>query len=321
MARAAQGLKVLLVIVAVLLVADLAVTGLVGAGALDPKRFTVGGDDDKPLVVSSTTVLDDLVLRVAGDQVRRELLVGPGGDPHSYEPTPRDQIAVEGARLIILNGYGLEPKIERMVESVRRSDQHVVEAAAGLSPHYEDDARTVPDPHMWMSIPLVKTYVANVRDALIAIDRTNADLYRANANAYVDELDLVDARIRALLDTIPSENRKLVTTHDAFRYFANEYDLDVIDTVWGVTTDAEPTADAVREMVERLRSFRVPAVFVEDSVNPKLLEAAAAEAGVRVGGSLYSDSLGLPRSGAHTYTSMMLRNAHTLAEGLGGDAT
>lgn len=315
-----KGIKVLLGVVLAALLADLLVTSLVGAGAIDPARFTVG-DDARPLVVSSTTVLDDMVLQIAGDKVRRELLVGPGGDPHVYAPTPRDQVAVESARLILLNGFGLEPKIERMVESVLREDQTVVEAAAGLTPHYEDAAGKVPDPHMWLSVPRAKAYVENVAAALVEIDPANERLYRANAEAYLQQLDLVDARVREVLATIPPENRKLVTTHDAFRYFGNEYGIQVVDTVWGVTTDTEPGADAIRQMVERLRSFRVPAVFVEDSVNPKLLEAAAAEAGVRVGGSLYSDSLGLPGSGAHTYAAMMLKNAATLADGLGGNST
>lgn len=313
-------MKILLGIATVALLADLAVAGLVGAGALDPARFTVG-DSERPLVVSSTTVLDDMVLRIAGDKVRRELLVGSGGDPHVYEPTPRDQVAVESARLVILNGFGLEPKIERMVESVRRDDQRLLEAASGLKPHYEDAAGHVPDPHMWLSIPRAKVYVANVADALSDIDPKNERLYRANAEAYAQELDLLEARLREVLATIPPENRKLVTTHDAFRYFGGEYGIEVVDTVWGVTTDTDPGADAIRQMVDRLRSQRVPAVFIEDSVNPKLLEAAAAEAGVKVGGSLYSDSLGLPGSGAHTYSSMMLKNAATLASALGGNAT
>lgn len=310
-----KGLKVLLGVAIALLLADLAVTGLVGAGALDPARYTVG-DDARPLVVSSTTVLDDMVLRVAGDKVRRELIVGPGGDPHVYEPTPRDQVVIQEADLIVLNGFGLEPKVEKMVVSVGR-EGIAIDAAAGLDPHYEDTARTVPDPHMWMSIPLAKRYVDNVRDALVKLDPANERLYRANAAAYQDELDVLHGRIQEILDTIPAENRKLVTTHDAFRYFGNQYGVQIVDTVWGVTTDTQPTAEDVREMVERLRTLRVPAVFIEDSVNPKLLEAAAAEAGVKVGGKLYADSLGLPGSGAHTYTTMMLANARSLTKGLG----
>lgn len=313
-----KGLKVALAIVAVLLIADIAVTSLVGAGALDPARYGVDGDDSRPLVVSSTTVLDDMVLRVAGDHVRRELIVGPGGDPHVYEPTPRDQVVIESARLVILNGHGLEPSIERLVESVRRPDQRVVDAAGGLSPHYEDDAHTVPDPHMWLSVPHAKSYVDAIAQALSEIDPENRRLYEANAAAYQVELDLLDARIREILDTIPQEDRKLVTTHDAFRYFGHEYDVQVVDTIWGVTTDAEPTAEDIRRMVEAIRSEGVTAVFVESSVSPKLLEAVAAEADVRVGGSLHSDSLGFPGSGAHTYIGMMLHNANTLADGLGG---
>lgn len=319
MTRLSQGLKVLLSIVAVLLVADIAIAGLVGAGALDPERYTAGGGDDRPLVVSSTTVLDDLVLQLAGDTVRRELLVGPGGDPHVYEPTPRDQVVVESAALIVLNGFGLEKKIEHMVESVAKPSQLVVIAAEGLDPHYEKDAPTVADPHMWMNASRYATYVDNLRDALIELDPTKARLYAANADAYKEQLGLMDEKVRAIIESIPPENRKLVTTHDAFRYFGDAYGVAIIDTVWGVTTDTEPTAEDVRAMIENIRQQGVPAVFIESSVNPKLLETAAAEAGVKIGGSLYSDSLGLPGSGAHTYLGMMLTNARTLASGLGGD--
>lgn len=314
--------KVLLGIVIALLAGDLLVTSLVGAGALDPEKFSVdAGEDERPLVVSSTTVLDDMVLRVAGDLVRRELLVGPGGDPHVYEPTPRDQVALESASLVVLNGFGLEVHIEEMVHSLSaQTERRVVVAAEGLDPHYEDDARTVPDPHMWMSIPRAKAYVDNIERALREVDPGHARIYEANADVYKAELDLLDKEIRRLIATIPAQDRKLVTTHDAFRYFADEHGIEVIDTVWGVTTDTQQGGEAVREMVDRLRAFDVRAVFVEDSVNPELLEAAAREANVRVGGKLYSDSLGLPGSGAHTYTSMMLANARTLAGGLGGEA-
>lgn len=313
-------MKALLGVAIAVLAADLLVTSLVGVGALDPARFSVG-EDERPLVVASTTVLDDLVLRIAGDHVRRELIVGPGGDPHVYEPTPRDQVAIERAHLVVLNGFGLEPRVEEMVESVGKREASVVVAAEGLDPHYEEySGATVPDPHMWMSVPRVKTYVANIADALARVDPANARSYQANAEAYARELDLLDARVRELVAQIPPEDRKLVTTHDAFRYFGDEYGIQIVDTVWGVTTDEEKGAEAVREMVDRLRAFDVPAVFVESSVNADLLRAAAAEAGVRVGGTLYSDSLGLPGSGAHTYIGMMLANAETLVSGLAPSA-
>lgn len=313
-----RGVKILLGLVLAALVADLAVTSLVGAGAIDPARYSVGSEE-RPLVVSSTTFLDDMVLRIAGDTVRRELIVGPGGDPHVYQPTPRDQVAIERAGLIVLNGYGLEPRVEEMAASVRTGHNVTIDAAKGLDPFYEPYAgKTVPDPHMWLSVPRAKVYVDNILAALVAMSPENARLYEANAQVFKMELDLVDASVRETIGTIPPENRKLVTTHDAFRYFGNEYGITVVDTVWGVTTDTEPTPEDVRELVEALRAQNVPAVFIESSVNPKLLEQAAAEAGVRIGGSLYSDSLGLPGSGAHTYSSMMLANARILANGLGG---
>src|SRR5687768_15453040 len=142
-----RGLKILLGLVLAALVADLAVTGLVGAGAIDPARYSVGSEE-RPLVVASTTVLDDMVLRIAGDKVRRELIVGPGGDPHVYQPTPRDQVAIERADLIVLNGFGLEPRVEEMAASTRGGANVTIEAAAGLDPHYESyKGETVPDPH------------------------------------------------------------------------------------------------------------------------------------------------------------------------------
>jgi len=310
--------RTLLVITSVLLVGDLIVVGLVGTGAIDPARFTVG-DAERPVVVSSTTFLDDLILRVAGDKVNRVLLVGPGGDPHTYQPTTRDQVAIERAALVVLNGWGLEPGIEEMVESVGKPAHRVLHAAQGMEPHYEDDARTVPDPHMWLSIPRAKVYVANIRDALERVDPANAALYRANANATERELDVLDAHIRRILATIPADNRSLITTHDAFRYFGNEYGIRVVDTLWGVSTEVDYSPQDRAQLVQYLRQNRVPAVFVESSVaRVEEFVGAACEAEARVGGTLFSDSLGLPGSGGHTYFTMMLKNAEILVTGLTG---
>ncbi len=333
MGRFDRTVKILAIVAIILLGANLAVATFVDDAAM---QLSGGDDASKPLVVSSTTVLDDLVFQIAHDTVDRNLLVGPGGDPHDYEPTTGDQVAVEEADLVVLNGFGHEPMIERMVESVDKSEDRVLVPTTGLDPVYvaegawveevreeaedpDDVPDQIPDPHLWMTIPNAMVYVDNIRDQLIELFPENEALYRANAAEYKAKLELVDRTVRETLDTIPEEHRKLVTTHDAFRYFGGEYGIEVIDTVWGVTTDREVTAQEVAQLADNIRENNVTAVFPEDSVRENLLVQAANEADALVGGTLFSDSLGLPGSQAHSFVSMMLYNAKTLAEGLGGD--
>lgn len=299
---------------------------LLGAGAVAAAggwyRAELGVDDAdrRPLVVTSVTILGDLAVRVGGERVRVHSLLGPGQDPHTYEPAPRDALALTRARVVLLNGYHLDFWAERLLagrSGHRAAGQIVVrlaeEVPAEPLPWPGQTGRA--DPHLWMDPTLVIHYVEHIRDALSRADPAGAAEYGRRAEALAGELEELDRWIAERVATVPAERRKLVTTHDAYRYFGRRYGIEVLDTVWGISTEEEPSAAQLAELFENLRRHGVPA-FVETTINPKLMREIAAQAGVRIGGQLYADALGAPGSGAETYVGMMRHNVETIVAAL-----
>lgn len=278
-----------------------------------------GPGDPRPLVVASTTILADLATQVGGPRVRVHSLLAPGQDPHSYEPVPRDALAVHRAHLVLLNGYGLDLWAERLLDARpdRRALPRVVRVAEAVDadplPWPGDPGRA--DPHLWMDPVRVMGYVDVIRDALIGIDPAGAAFYRRQADRYRAELAELDRWIARQVAAVPPERRLLVTTHDAYRYFGRRYGLRVVDTVWGISTEEEPSAADLARLMGNLRRYGVPA-FVESTINPKLMEELAAQAGVPIGGRLYADSVGPPGSGAETYLGMMRHNVRVITAAL-----
>ena len=282
-------------------------------------RRSVGtgpGADDRPLVVVSTTILADLARQVGGERVRVVSLLGPGQDPHTYEPTPRDALALAHARLVLINGYDLDYWAERLVPASARQGQLVRVAEATDPPLMtwpgSDDR---PDPHLWMDPHLVVGYVQVIADALSRVDPAGAETYARQAQALVERLRALDAWIAREVARVPPERRRLVTTHDAYRYFGRRYGFEVLDTVWGISTEEEPSAHRLARLFVRLRERGVPA-FVETTINPQIMEEIAAQAGVAIGGKLYADALGPPGSGAETYEGMMRHNVRVIVDAL-----
>ncbi len=289
----------------------LVVLALAGCAAAPNPRTT------RPKAVATINILADFAAQVAGDRVEVTSLIPVGGDPHTYEPVPKDVQKVAEAQIVFYNGLGLEKWLEELVENA--GGQRVsVELTRGLRPAVQTEGRYRgdPDPHLWMDPVFAKTYVQNVRDALVRFDPPGRAAYEQNAARYLRELDLLDAWIREQVAHLPPERRKLVTTHDAFRYFGQRYGFRVVGTIWGISTEDEPSAQEIARLVDRIRAERVPAVFVETTINPKLMERVAREAGVRVGRKLYGDSLGPPGSDADTYVKMMRHNVRAMVEAL-----
>ena len=281
------------------------------------------GSIDKVKVVASFSILADLVRNVGGDRVEVAVLVGRNGDSHAFEPTPADSRRLAEARLVVVNGLGLEGWLDRLVRA-SGSQAPVAVASAGVRPRpgkldetrlYQDRAGV--DPHAWQSVESVERYVANIRDALIGIDPAGKAIYAANAGAYLKRLDALDQEIRRALATIPPERRRIITSHDAFGYFADAYGIDFLAPA-GLANEAEPSARAVARIIRRIEADRIPALFLENVVDPRLIEAIARETGARVGGTLYSDALTAPDGPAPTYLDLMRHNAQELAKALGG---
>ncbi len=256
----------------------------------------------RPLIVVTTfTVLGDLIRQVGGDAVRVKALVPPGEDVHTYQPTPEDIKVVTKAKIVFYNGVHLEDWLTGTIRAVGRSDLITVVLSQGLTLLADSDGD--PNPHLWLDVSNAKTYIEKIRDSLSQADPANAGAYAERARVYLTRLDELDAWIRAQVETIPKERRKLVTFHDAFPYFARGYGFS-LQGFLVASPGKEPSARDLAALVARIRGERVPAVFAEKQFNPKAMEVLAKEAGVKVVTDLYNDSLSSGPE-ADTYLAMM----------------
>jgi zinc/manganese transport system substrate-binding protein len=262
-------------------------------------------------VVASFSILADFVRNVGGERVALTTLVGPNGDAHVYTPAPGDAKRIAAAKLVIINGLGLEGWLPRLVQS-SGSKARVVTATTGIAPlRFGSEA----DPHAWQSVANARIYVTNIRDALVAADPTDGDTFRANAGAYLQRLDELDREVRTAVAQIPPERRKAISTHNGFGYFAAEYGIQFIAPL-GVSTETEPGARDIAAIIGQIKAAKVPAVFLENMVDDRLIRRIAAESGAKVGGTLFSDSLSDEKGDAPTYIDMVRHNIKALTSAL-----
>ena len=267
---------------------------------------------DRLNVVASFSILADFVKNVGGDKVNVVTLVGPNGDVHVYTPAPSDAKKNADAKILFINGLGLEGWLPRLVQSAG-SKAAIVTASNGVAPlQHGSDA----DPHAWQSVPNVKIYVGNIRDALIAADPADAPVFRGNAERYLAELDTLDADVRSAIAKIPPERRKVITTHNAFGYFAAAYGIEFVAPV-GVSTETEPSARDIALLIRQIKAEKIPAVFLENLSDDRLIARIAAETGAKAGGTLYSDSLTGEKGPAPTYIDLIRHNIKALTGALG----
>jgi zinc/manganese transport system substrate-binding protein len=262
-------------------------------------------------IVASFSILGDFVRNVGGTSVSVTTLVGPDSDAHVYSPTPADAKKIADAKLIFINGLGFEGWLPRLVKSAA-GKATVVTATSGIAALKSgSDA----DPHAWQSVANAKTYVGNIRDALAAADPASAQIFRANAEAYLAKLDALDGEVRDAIAKIPQSRRKVISTHGAFGYFAAAYGVEFIAPV-GVSTESEPSARDIAGIITQIRSAKIPAVFLENVSDPRLIRRISAETGAKVGGTLYSDSLTAEKGDAPTYIDMVRHNIKALTSAL-----
>jgi zinc/manganese transport system substrate-binding protein len=274
-------------------------------------------------VVVSFSILTDLVREVGGDRVDIATLVGPNGDAHVYQPSPADAKRLAGARLVVVNGLGFEGWLDRLVKA-SGTKAAVAVAARGVKPleskdnddhkgHKHDHGAI--DPHAWQDVANVKLYVAAIRDALGAADPDGKDAFAARAASYLARLDALDAEIRAAVARIPADRRRIVTSHDAFAYFGKAYGITFVSPQ-GVSTESEVSARNVARIIRQIRTEKIPAVFLENVSDPRLMERITKETGAKVGGRLYSDALSAQDGPAGTYIDMMRSNIRELSTAL-----
>jgi len=274
----------------------------------------------QPSVVSTSTILTDLTAQIAENEIQLTGILKPGTDPHVYEPVPADSRELEKASLILYNGYNLEPGIINLMNATGVKARKVAVGEV-VSPLQLDKGQreTVPDPHVWGNVKNVMQMVGAIRDALIDLSPDDRDRFTQNAAQLTAQLEELDQWITQQIQTIPPEKRRLVTTHDAFQYYARAYNLDIIGTLIGISTEEQPSAQTVQRLVESVKSAQVPAIFAETTINPALIKTVAQEAGVKLAPrSLYSDSIGAPGSDGESYIKMMVANTRTIVEALGG---
>jgi zinc/manganese transport system substrate-binding protein len=302
----------------ILLLAGL-IAALSAAFSAAPARAQ-DGQQDKVGAIATTSIIADFVRNVGGNRVAVATLVGPDGDAHVYSPTPGDARTLASAAIVFVNGLGLEGWITRLVKA-SGTKAPVVVVSNGVTPRKRQDedrpGRSAVDPHAWQSVANAKMYVANIRDALSAVDPTGKAAYAANAAAYLGKLDELETEIGEAIGSIPAGRRRIITTHDAFGYFGDAYGLSFIAPE-GVSTEAEPAAKDIAAIIAQIRREKIPAVFLESITDPRLMQTIARETGARIGGTLYSDALSAPGGPAATYIEMMRHNLRELTKALSG---
>ena len=262
-------------------------------------------------VVASFSILGDFVRAIGGDRVDVATLVGADSDVHVYTPAPSDAKRIADAKLVVVNGLGLEGWLPRLVQS-SGSKATVVTASAGVTPLKLGSAA---DPHAWQSVPNAKIYVTDIANALAAAAPEDADFFRARAKAYLEKLEILDREVREAVATIPPEQRKVISTHDAFGYFAAEYGVQFIAPL-GVSTETEPSARDIAGIIGQIKAQKIPAVFLENISDDRLIRRIAAETGSKVGGTLISDGLTGEKGLAPTYIDMVRHNIKALTSAL-----
>ncbi len=269
-------------------------------------------------IVATTSFLRDIAQNIAGPEIEVVSIMPVGGDPHIYEPIPDDARTLADAGLIIKNGLLLEGWLNELIDN-SGTQAIIIEASAGCSAIKSTEYHDSPDPHVWMDVENGIVYAENIMNALILFNPDGEAGYRQNFRAYKKQLEALDAEVVELIGTLPESNRILVTSHDAFQYFGRKYGLR-LESVMGTSTDAEVQIADINTLVAVIDRYSIPAVFVESTINPKLLEQLASDRGIIIGGKLFADSLGDEESGAETYISMIRQNTKRIVLGLSGKA-
>ena len=295
---------------------------LVGLAAASILPASAQQEATKLKVVATFSILGDFARNVGGDRVDVTTLVRPNGDVHVYTPTTADAEGIRNAGLVIVNGLGLEGWLPRLVESSGGHATTVV-ATHGIVPRKvaageilsRDRGAGSLDPHAWQSVANAEIYVVNIRDTMVAADRANAATYKANTSAYLAKLETLDHDVRNALALIPVERRRVISTHNAFGYFAAAYDITFV-APQGVSTETEPSARDIATIITQIKKEKIPAVFLENISDPRLIRQIASETGATIGGTLYSDSLTAKDGEAPSYIEMVRHNIRTIASAL-----
>lgn len=276
----------------------------------------------KPRVVASFTILADFVRVIGGDRIELVTLVGADKDAHTYQPTTGDSRSVATAQVLVTNGFGFEPWADRLAGAAPFKGRRIVASSAvprerhlADQHHHGHGPRTGTDPHMWQDVTLARRYLAAIAQGLAEADTAGAEGYRQRAETYDKRLADLDAWVRQSIAAVPAAKRRVITGHDAFRYFAHAYGV-TFRAPTGLSTAQEASARDVAKLIQQIRREGIRAIFIENMSNPKLIEQIAREAGGVVGPALYVDALSPPSGPADTYEKMFRHNVAALVAGM-----
>jgi manganese/iron transport system substrate-binding protein len=275
-------------------------------------------------LVATNTVACGLTKEIAGDTIDLKCLIDPGSDPHVYQPKPEDSKAIEQAKLIIYGGYNFEPGLIKLIKATSNSAPKVAvdEVAVPKPQQFEDDGKTVTDPHVFHNAENGIAIAQTISQELAKVAPNNAAIYTTNTQKLTNEISQIDTWIKSEIATIPPKQRKLVTTHDAFGYYSKAYGIPIEGALGGISTEEAPTPARVGSLSKDIEKQGVPTIFAETTINPKLIQAVAKEAKVKVSDrELFADGLGEKGTEGETYQGMLIANTHTIVEGLGGKYT
>jgi len=281
--------------------------------------FTSFSQDKKFTVLASASMIADMTEVITGGLVDVQCIVPIGGDPHLYEPTPKDVMKVAAADLILVNGLTFEGWLNELIDN-SGTEAEVVTITNGIQPITSLQYQNATDPHAWMDLSNGLIYIDNIRDALKKLDPLHTEEFAFNHGVYKQQMEDLDKYIFEQIQSIPKEKRILITSHDAFQYYGKRYGV-TLESILGVSTDADvQTADVIR-LNQVIRTKNIPAVFIESTINPKLLEQLAKDNNIEVGGQLFADSIGDKESPAPSYLAMLKHNTDTIVKALSKEAS
>ncbi|HEY0072226.1 MAG TPA: metal ABC transporter substrate-binding protein [Chloroflexia bacterium] len=269
-------------------------------------------------VVATTTQIRSIAEAVLGDRGTATSILTPGADAHEFEPKPSAVQAISESDIVLKNGVGLDDWVDKLIANAG-GDRPLITVTVGIPLRSSDEAAEhgQADPHVWFNVTNAMTMTTNIRDALIQVDPANGPTYKANTDTYLAGLRDLDRYIKDQVGTVPPEDRKMVTNHDAFGYYIEAYGLTFVGSIIpSMSTGAQPSAQDVAELIGKLKAEKVKAIFLESSINPSLARQIGGDAGVKVVDTLYGDALGEAGTPGATYEGMMRYNTDTIVAAL-----
>lgn len=261
--------------------------------------------------VASFSILGDIVQQVGGEHVNVVTLVGPDGDPHGFAPMPKNSKQLSNADVVFVSGLGLEGWLERLISASGYKGQVVVASTGVDTRKMDEEGKMVTDPHAWNSMANGIKYANNVMNALIVADPEDADYFRKRGGEYIQQLEKLDAYAKAQFAAIPLDKRKVLTSHDAFGYFSQEYGVSFLSPV-GFSTEAEASASDVAALIKQIKQEKIKTYFIENQTDPRLVKQIATASGAKAGGELYPEALSPAGGPAATYAEVFKHNVDTI---------